>query len=97
MLDNNTATKLREMKMGVMASAFHEQLGNSAFNEMSFEERVGLMVDAEWTSRQNNRLLRLIRKAGFPISEACLEDIEYHPDRELYKALITRLGTCRTP
>lgn len=94
MLDNNTATKLREMKMGVMASAFHEQLGDSAFNEMSFEERVGLMVDAEWTSRQNNRLLRLIRKAGFSISEACLEDIEYHPDRELDKALITRLGTC---
>lgn len=94
MLDNNTATKLREMKMGVMASAFHEQLGDSAFNEMSFEERVGLMVDAEWTSRQNNRLLRLIRKADFSMSEACLEDIEYHPDRELDKALITRLGTC---
>jgi DNA replication protein DnaC len=51
-------------------------------------------VDAEWTSRQNNRLNRLIRNAGFSIPEACLEDIEYHPDRELDKALITRLGTC---
>jgi len=94
MLDNNTISKLREMKMGVMASAFHSQLGDSAFHEMPFEERVGLMVDAEWTSRQNNRLSRLIRNAGFSIPGACLEDIEYHPDRELDKALITRLGTC---
>ncbi len=45
-------------------------------------------------SRQNNRLSRLIRNAGFSIPEACLEDIEYHPDRELDKNLITRLGTC---
>jgi DNA replication protein DnaC len=94
MLDNNTISKLRAMKMGVMASAFDSQLGDSAFHELSFEERVGLMVDAEWTSRQNNRLTRLIRNAGFSIPGACLEDIEYHPDRELDKALITRLSTC---
>ncbi len=94
MLNNNTIAKLREMKMGVMASAFHHQLGDNAFHEMSFEERVGLMVDAEWTSRQNNKLARLIRNAGFSIPEASLEDIEYHPDRELDKPLITRLGSC---
>ncbi len=91
---NNTVSKLREMKLGIMASAFKHQLGNNDFHEMSFEERVGLMVDAEWTSRQNNRLTRLIRNAGFSIPEASLEDIEYHPDRELDKNLITRLGTC---
>ncbi len=94
MLDHGTASKLREMKMGVMASAFSSQLGDSAFHDLSFEERVGLMVDAEWASRQNNRLSRLIRNAGFSIPEACLEDIEYPPDRELDKNLITRLGTC---
>lgn len=94
MLDNNTIQKLRAMKMGVMAPAFNHQLGDNSFLEMSFEERIGLMVDAEWTSRQNNRLTRLIRKAGFSIPEASLEDIEYHPDRELDKALITRLETC---
>lgn len=94
MLNNNTVSKLREMKMSVMASAFSNQLGESSFAEMSFEERVGLIVDAEWTSRQNNRLTRLIRNASFSAPGACLEDIEYHPDRELDKALITRLGTC---
>ena len=94
MLDYNTASKLREMKMSVMATAFRRQLDDNAFNEMSFEERVGLMVDTEWTARRNNRLARLSRKAGFSIPAACLEDIEYHPDRELDKNLIDRLGTC---
>ena len=82
------------MKMSVMATSFRNQLDDSAFAELSFEERVGLMVDAEWISRRNNRLTRLIRNAGFSMPEACLEDIEYLPDRELDKALITRLGTC---
>ena len=94
MLNNNTASKLREMKLSVMASAFRGQLDDNAFHEMSFEERVGLMVDAEWNARRNNRLKRLIRNAGFSIPGACLEDVEYHPDRELDKPLITRLGTC---
>jgi len=94
MLDNNTASKLRDMKMGVMATAFQRQLEDKAIAELTFEERVGLMVDAEWTSRQNNRMTRLIRSAGFSMPEACVEDIEYHSDRNLDKALITRLSTC---
>jgi len=94
MLDYNTAAKLKQMKMSVMSSAFRDQLDRGAFSELSFEERVGLMVDAEYTSRLNNRLNRLMRQAGFSEPEACLENIEYHPDRELDQAMITRLSTC---
>ena len=94
MLDYNTASKLKEMKLSVMAKAFQDQLGGKAFAELSFEERVGMMVDAEYTSRRNNRIKLLMRQAGFSEPEACLEDIEYHSDRELDKALITRLSTC---
>lgn len=94
MLDNNTVSKLREMKMSVMATAFQRQLADKGISELSFEERVGLIVDAEYIARKNNRLKRLIRSAGFSMPEACVEDIEYHPDRELDKALILRLSTC---
>ena len=94
MLDNNTGSKLHEMKLSVMAAAFKMQLGKSDFNEMSFEEQFGLLVDAEWTERKNNRLKRLVRSADYAFPSACLEDIEYHADRQLDKALITRLGTC---
>jgi len=94
MLDYNTASKLKQMRMSVMAAAFQQQLADKNFSELSFEERVGLLVDSEWTSRKNNRLTRLIRGAEFSMPDACVEDIEYHTDRGLDKALITRLSTC---
>jgi DNA replication protein DnaC len=94
MLNNTTVSKLHEMKLGVMAGAFQKQMADQAFADISFEERFGLMVDAEWASRKNNRLTRLIRAADYAFPAACLEDIEYHADRKLDKALITRLGTC---
>ena len=94
MLNNTTVSKLHEMKLGVMAGAFQKQMDDQAFADISFEERFGLMVDAEWASRKNNRLTRLIRAADYAFPAACLEDIEYHADRQLDKALITRLGTC---
>lgn len=45
MLNNNTASKLREMKMSVMARAFEKQLGDTTISSLSFEERFGLLVD----------------------------------------------------
>lgn len=94
MLDNNTVRKLHEMKLGAMAAAFQKQLQDSSFAEMLFEERFGMLADAEWTARKNNRLKRLIRSADYAFPNACLEDVEYHADRRLDKALIARLGTC---
>ena len=94
MLNDNTISKLHEMRLSVMAQAFRDQMKNSGFHSMSFEERLGLLVDAEWAVRKNNRMARLIKQADYAISAACVEDIEYHPDRKLDKAQITRLATC---
>ena len=91
MLSNDTVSKLREMRLSVMAKAFQQQLEIDGRTDLSFEERFGLMVDAEWTSRKNNRMKELIRRANYSISAACLEDVEYHSDRKLNKALINRL------
>jgi DNA replication protein DnaC len=94
MLANTTIEKLREMKLGVMANHFNRQLTDPQMHELSFEERLGLLVDAEWATRKSNRLTRLIRAAGYPYPDAAMEDIEYRPDRGLDKALLTRLVTC---
>jgi DNA replication protein DnaC len=93
MLANTTMEKLREMKLGVMANHFNRQLTAPEVQNLSFEDRLGLLVDAEWATRKSNRLTRLIRAAGYP-SDAAIEGIEYRPDRGLDKALLTRLGTC---
>ena len=49
MLDNNTASKMRDMRLGVMAAAFKKQIEDKAMADLSFDERVGLMVDAAAT------------------------------------------------
>lgn len=94
MLQNNTVSKLCEMKLSAMAGSFQKQMDDKAAVGLSFEDRFGMLVDAEWTSRKNNRLKRLIRKADYTFPNACLEDIEYRDDRKLDRPLITRLGTC---
>lgn len=92
MLNEATVTKLREMKLGVMAQSFRDQCLNPELAVLSFEERFGLLVDSEWATRRSSRLTRLIRKADFAITDACIEDIEYHSDRKLDKAQIMRLA-----
>ncbi len=94
MLTENTVSKLREMHLSVMAAAYKEQLADSSFQSMSFEDRVSLIVDMEWNSRKNNYLKRLIKQANLSEPNACIEDIEYHSDRNLNKNMITKLSTC---
>jgi DNA replication protein DnaC len=94
MLNENTVTKLHEMRLSVMAQAFKDQMKGEDFSSMSFEERFGLLVDSEWVTRKNNRLKKLIRDANYVMSDACVENIEYHNDRNLDKAQIGRLSTC---
>lgn len=94
MLNENTVTKLHEMKLGVIAQAFREQTKDNSFNAMSFEERFGLLIDIEWSTRKNNRLKKLIKNADIAFSDACIENIEYHSDRNLDKSQIARLSTC---
>ena len=94
MLNENTLTKLHEIRLGVMADRFRQQTLDPAMNALAFEERFGLLVDAEWSARKSNRLKRIIKNANYAISGACVEDIAYHSDRKLDKTMIARLAAC---
>jgi DNA replication protein DnaC len=93
MMNSETVEKLRSMKLGTMARYFNKQLSDADISSLTFEERFGLLVDVEWTTRRNNRLKRLIKSAGYAES-AAVEDIIYAPDRKLDKSLIERLSSC---
>lgn len=67
MLIENTISKLQEMKMTTMAKAFREQLTDTNITSLPFEDRFGLIVDQEWTSRKNNHLKRLIKQTSIKI------------------------------
>lgn len=94
MLTENTVSKLHEMKLSVMAQSFRDQMTNQELVGLSFEDRFSLIVDSEWASRKSNRLNCLIRSAEYAIPGASIEDIEYSPERNLDKALISRLSSC---
>lgn len=95
MINQSTLDKLTRMKLGAMADSFAAQLTDKSYQSLSFEDRFGIVVDAEWSKRQSNKLSRLIRLSNFRYPNACIEDIEYHPDRKLNKSQILQLSTCR--
>ena len=95
MSDQSVIELLREMKFSAMASEFVNQLENpTSYANLSFEERLSLLVDAEWNRRRNNKLKRLIKKADFAAPGASMEDIEYYEDRKLNKTELSMYASC---
>ncbi len=94
MLSETTIDKFNEMHLSKMGELFREFLGSAEFADLSFEEMVGIMVDREWSSRRSSRLSRLCKGAGYVISDACVENINYAAQRKLNKAMIARLSAC---
>jgi len=96
MVNQSTTETLKDMRLGTMAAAFVEQLKDKEkFGDFTFEERFGLIVDAEWSKRQGNKLARYIKNAHFAMPHASVEGIEYYTDRKLDKAEMLRLSTCQ--
>ena len=94
MINQETINKLRQMKLTGMVEALEQQERVAAYQEMAFYERLGLLVDQEFSRRQHNKLDRLIRLAQFQTSTACIEGINYNDDRQLDRAFILELAAC---
>lgn len=94
MLENPTLHKLQQLRLYAMASAFKDQQQQPTISQLSFEERLGLLVDVEMMSRENRRLKTRLRNARLQQS-ACLEDIDYHSPRHLDKSLLATLSQCQ--
>lgn len=96
MTNQSTIDLLREMKFSAMANELVRQLENPKTSQsLGFEERLALLVEAEWNSRQNNKLHRYIKAARFSTVSASIENIEYHADRKLDKSEILRYASCQ--
>ena len=94
MTNQVTIDKLIEMRFTSMADAFRIQEDDPSVKNLSFDERFGLLVDVEYTSRKSNRFKRLIKGAGFDQPDAHIAAIDYHSGRKLNKDLIQRLAKC---
>jgi DNA replication protein DnaC len=94
MLTQPTLDKLQALRLTGMYHALCEQLALPESAALSFEERLGLLVDREVTERSTRRLTSRLRQAKLRQS-ACLEDVNYRAPRGLDKALVTSLATCQ--
>jgi len=95
MLNTPTLEQLQALKLAALATAWTEQQQQAEMTALAFDERFALLVDAEWRARENKRLTRALQDAKLKLSQACLEAIDYPARRELDKAVIRQLATCR--
>lgn len=94
MLTHPTIDKLEALRFQGMATALREQFETPDIEELSFEERLGLLVDREMTQRHNRRMQTRLRKAKLR-QAAAVEDIDFRHPRGLDKALMVSLMTCQ--
>src|ERR1700687_4572373 len=93
MLTNPTIETLKSLKLHGMIEALEQQQQSPALQELSFEERIALIVDRERLYRDNLRRTRLLRGAHLKVAAACVEDINYKAARGLDKRQIATLAT----
>ncbi len=93
MLNEQTFDKLYAMKLLGMAEGFKEQLEQSSSHDLSFDERFGMLVDRQWTWKENTRLKRLLKEAKLKL-QASGEDIDYKTPRGIDKSVMMNLLSC---
>lgn len=93
MLTQPTLDRMNAMKMFSMAEAFSRQLASAQTSALSFEERLGLLIDAEWSGREQRKLDLRLKHARLRHA-ASLEDIDFKAHRGLNRDLVLSLGRC---
>jgi DNA replication protein DnaC len=94
MLEHPTLDKLLLLKLNGMHAALKEQSQVSEYQNLSFEERLGLLVDREADVRQNRQMSLRLRKASLR-QDACVEDIDFRHPRNLDRSVVLSLATCK--
>ena len=94
MLNEPTMEKLRGLHLETFADAWKEQGSQADVQSLSFDERLGMLVEAEWMARENRRLERLLREARLKLGAACMEDIEDGSSRGLERSVMRQLTQC---
>jgi DNA replication protein DnaC len=90
MLTHSTIEGLKSLRLPAMASGLLEQREHPDYHELSFEDRLGLLVERELLQRQNRRLERVLKAAKLR-SGAVVEDLDFSVTRGLDKATLHSL------
>lgn len=91
MLIEQTLDKMNAMKLSGMAEALRQQRGSPEHTKLSFDERLGLLVDAEWTAREQRKLSKRLRAAKLRY-QASVENIDFKHPRGLDRQQVLSLA-----
>ena len=91
MIYSQTLEKLRALRLEGLAQALEEQRKQANVLKLEFEERLALLVERQWTWKENRAMAARLKRAQFKFPSACLEDIDYALHRGLKRAQIEQL------
>ena len=95
MLANVTVNKLTELGLSAMAEGLADQLATPGpWSELSFEDRLGLLVDKEADARDSRRLRTRLKTAKLRYP-AAIEDLDLRSPRGLNRQVMAELATAR--
>lgn len=94
MLWQQTLEKMRELKLRGLLKGAEEQINGSGYHDLSFEERLGYLIDYEYLDRENRKLATRLRQAQLR-QQACMEDVDYKHKRNLNRTQFLELGKCK--
>lgn len=89
---NQTIEKMRDMRLNAMASLYQHHLQNNLYSDSTPDEYISLLTDHEWEERQNTKIQRLIKQAGFR-QKATIMDVDFTTARNLEKNMFNRLSS----
>jgi DNA replication protein DnaC len=92
MMMHTTLAQLRQLKLDALAGALEEQLTQPALSDMSFEERLALLVDREVHDREARRQARLLKQARLKYPQAAIEDLDSRPARGIDRRTVMSLA-----
>lgn len=91
---NQNYEKLIKLNLNKMAELYKEQTTNKMYMEMSFDERLALLIDGETDDKYNKLIYGIQRRSNIKMTNAKVSDIKFYPDREIDRALTAKLSTC---
>lgn len=94
MILEETIQKLVEMKLSVMAQTLREMLSSPPTEPLSTDEVIGMLIDREWSARENKRLDRLLKDARVP-NGVSLEELSCEAGRGVERSFARTLGACQ--
>ncbi len=90
-MNTQTSDKMSQMRLTGMKEAYQTLLQTQ--EDLTYEEAISMMVDAEWEWRHNRKMQRYIKQAGFRY-QSSVEEIDFMADRKLNKNHLLRLADC---